>query len=97
LKWVEKLTIYEWLQIHGAIRGVIYLCDLTQSTAFFAEINDNPTASLLCLRSECQLLAVRNLRIGRIGYLFHGLLDSVDEIGTTRADVRSEHVTSITL
>lgn len=56
---------------------MFYLCNFTQSSALFTEVNDNATSTFLCF--------------------FHGLFDPVNQVWATRADIRAENITSVTL
>jgi hypothetical protein len=44
-----KGSIHKWLQVRGSmkpLKRIPYLCNFAQSSAFFAEVDDYPTASL---------------------------------------------------
>jgi hypothetical protein len=73
-----------------------HLCDFTKSTAFFAEINYHPTAAPGSRVSKCTMCNAECCG-NKLLCLLDSLLDPIDEVGSTRAYVRSEHVTSVTL
>jgi len=98
----DALWIRYWgmIVLSAGVFGIVFigthLCNFTKSTAFFAEINDHPTPAPGSWVSKCKMCNAGCCG-NKLLCLLDSLLNPIDEVGPTRAYVRSKHVTSVTL